>query len=213
MRSLLSLIILIGFTTTICFSQKSYREPIPYKMLELESNSVSFKETPGLSTDPLTILIRANIPLGRGNSRWCLRADLTGSSSIGAYVTIGPSYKNNLGKDWLYRVGLGGGYLIGQEQPYCADVSLLLVHSLEEIKYLLAEVQTKSNGQDFWYLVRMNWQVLGAVGLGVRAQTNSLLGVCVQLGHENFSFLWFGSGVKEDELKKFCMAAGVKVVF
>ncbi|MFH0950914.1 MAG: hypothetical protein V1765_00360 [bacterium] len=213
MKSLLFLIILSCTVASTCFSQPSYREPIPYKMMELEFNTAGFKETPGLSTDPLTILIRANIKLGYGNSRWCLRADLTGSSSFGAYATIGPSYKNNLAKDWLYRAHLGAGYLIGKKQPYCADISLLLVHSLAEVNYLLAEVQTKSNGRDFWYLARINWQVLGAIGLGFRAQTNSLLGACVQLGHENFSFMWFGVGVKEDELKKSCIAYGVKVIF
>lgn len=213
MKTLLSFLVVACLASTLCLAEESYEETMPYKLMGIEFNTAGFlKETPPDSKDPLTMSIKVNIPLDNIHGSWNFKAELTGANSTGGYLTVGPTYKKLVGKDFAYKLNIGAGMLISHKQSFCVDAGALLVQKTGEVTYLLAEAQTKSNGKEFWYMARVNWQILGAIGIGVRAQKNSLLGPCFQLGHENFSFMWFGAGVKEDVPSKLCIAGGVKIV-
>jgi len=205
--------------TIPCFSTitPEFKPVIANKLIDFNGSGVMIKE-PAETLNPDGSITeakdRGNVQLLfepiRFNETWGAIADMS-ITGQGKYLFAGVSAKTNLSANTAISFSLTTGYEWTQKS-IGLGTSFKFVNRWQNEGNFIVELDAKSNGHLFWYSARMSFQVFPVLGLGIRAQKNSLIGPYFQVGHDDCFYFWFSTGY-EESFKKLGTAAGIKIAY
>lgn len=228
MKNFLATLFVASFICTISFNQllakytyisdlEDFKVVVPYRYMEMQLNyshvnapnnhSVPKEDRVDISSQDF--LLHFFLPISK-------TLDLSPSfilTPAGQFATLSLRYTDSLyvfEKD-LFSLKGGLGYS-PDHKVICLEASAIFINGALDKAHFFLQVETRATTDYFWYCAKANFQVISALGFGVRMQKDSFMGPYFQVGSDGFGLLWLGGGL-EEKTKSLCVGLGFKMGF